>query len=446
MKIVGKKILVALLSSVVLFGCGEENSAPDTKYIKEFHQKFFEKTQKHTLKENDLALYVDYSTCITLGQHSSFFQSLRGVFSNSTKHYYSIKGPNIQKEETVDVWNELSNIKEVNFADLKNAANLIADGNSEAVLLTDGEYYQENIAGGGINYPYMTDALKKWLKKGHDVYIFAEPYIEKNKGLEYNKKRLYFIFTDSRIKGNIYENICETVDLDKFPEVEMFHLSVDHPAIEMKGGKLELNPTLSASVKSYGDNEIQDWAIDWDAIRNVIMNGLDPNTGVPLPYGECVMGGLKVDKESYGGYKISDIEVNVYDINYDYFNFYSLKDGCIAVDEKPQLYPSPNSFVYDTAEFQKTGIVNIYLDVSMWNPEFLTGNTFNYTKIDICVSNCVNVFNKNNTMFNFDALGSPGEINTSVTESIKQCLFDPEIKEMLEKTVLYSIYIKSNKY
>ena len=49
-------------------------------------------------------------------------------------------------------------------------------------------------------------------------------------------------------------------------------------------------------------------------------------------------------------------------------------------------------------------------------------------------------------MFNFDALDRPGEINTSVTESIKQCLFDPEIKEMLGKTVLYSIYIKSNKY
>ena len=155
MKIVGKKILGVLLSSVVLFGCGEENSAPDTKYVREFHQKFFEKTQKHTLKENDLALYVDYSTCITLGQHSRFFQSLRGVFSNSTKHYYSIKGPNIQEEETVDVWNELSNILEVNYADLKNAANLIADGNSEAVLLTDGEYIQKNIAGGGINYPYV---------------------------------------------------------------------------------------------------------------------------------------------------------------------------------------------------------------------------------------------------------------------------------------------------
>lgn len=442
-----KPILFSMVGATIMFSCSDDYSALDTKHIGEFHQKFFEKGQKNTLKENDLALYVDYSTCITMGQHSKFFQHLRGVFASNTKHYYSIKGSDI-KEEKLDVYNELSNIVEVNYAELRDAANLIVDRNSEAVLLTDGEYFQENIAGGGINYPYMADALKKWLKKGHDVYIFAEPYEESNKGKMYNKKRLYFMFTDRRIDGNIYDNICETVDLEKFPEIEMFHLSADHPTIEMKNGQFELNPTLSASVKSYGNYEIQDWSIDWDAIKSVIMSGFDSNTGKPLPNGECIIGGLKVDKECYGGYKISDIEVNVYDINYDYNNFYFAKEGdtTIEINEKPQLYHSPNSFVYDTAEFKKTGIVNLYLDASMWNPDFLTGNPFNYTKIDICVSKYENVFNKNNTMFDFDAIGQPGEINTSVTESVKQCLFDPEIKEMLEKTVLYSIYIKSNKY
>ena len=39
--------------------------------------KYFQYTGNESkLNENDLSLFVDYSTCITLGQHSPFFQSL----------------------------------------------------------------------------------------------------------------------------------------------------------------------------------------------------------------------------------------------------------------------------------------------------------------------------------------------------------------------------------
>ena len=123
-------------------------------------------------------MFVDYSTCITLGQHSPFFQSLVPSFVAATKHYYSIKGDKIVEEQNINVFQALSNIVEVNYADLKQAANLIVNGNSEGVLLTDGEYYQKNIAGGGISDPYMANAFKQWLKKGHDIYILAEPYLE----------------------------------------------------------------------------------------------------------------------------------------------------------------------------------------------------------------------------------------------------------------------------
>ena len=74
-------------------------------------------------------------------------------FVAATKHYYSIKGDKIVEEQNISVFQALSNIVEVNYADLKQAANLIVNGNSEGVLLTDGEYYQKNIAGGGISDP-----------------------------------------------------------------------------------------------------------------------------------------------------------------------------------------------------------------------------------------------------------------------------------------------------
>lgn len=447
--------LYPFLSSLFLIGflglssCCPDNSAPDTKHLSQFHASNF-CTDFAPIKSDDLSLYVDYSTCIKEGQHSVFFQSLVPSFVDATKSYYSIKGPRIIKEDFSDidgVYRELRNIIEVNYADLKNAAKQIAEGDSEGVLLTDGEYFQNDIARGNINNPYLAEPFKIWLKKGHDIYIFAEPYIERHNGNNYNKKRFYFLFTDNRLSNNIYDRICQTVKLEDYPDVEIFHLSADHPTVMAEGKSLKVNQTLSASVTPYGNYEIQDWPIDWEAIEGVVLGAVNPDTGEPLPNGECVIGGLKVDRNSYGGFRITDIDVNVYDINSDYFNYYNEQEVPTGMFTISTLSHSPYSFIYDEEEFKNHGIVNLYMDAGMWTPSnFLTGTPFNYTKIDICVSKCENVFDNYSSMFNFDAIGLPGQYNVSVTESVKQCLFDPEIQEMMNSAVLYTIYIKSNKY
>lgn len=82
----------------------------------------------------------------------------------------------------------------------------------------------------------------------------------------------------------------------------------------------------------------------------------------------------------------------------------------------------------------------------MWNPSFLSSKPFNFTKIDINVSDVENVFDNYEEMFNFDAIGLPGKQNTSVSESVKQALFDKDIQNMMKNANLYTIYIKSNKY
>lgn len=442
-------VLVGLMGGIIMNSCCEENSAPDTKHLKSFHQTLFEK-KVNPIKGDNLSLYVDYSTCIKEGQHSAFFQSLVPSFVDATKSYYSIKGPRIIKENFSDidgVYKELKNIIEVNYADLKNAAKQIAVGDSEGVLLTDGEYFQNDIAKGNINNPYLAEPFKIWLKKGHDIYILAEPYIEKHNGNNYNKKRFYFLFTDNRLNNNIYDRICQTVKLEDFPNVEIFHLSADHPTVMAEGKSLKVNQTLSASVTPCGNYEIQDWPIEWEAIEGVVLGAVNPDTGELLPNGECVIGGLKVDRNSYGGFRITDIDVNVYDINYDYFNYYNEQEAPTGMFTMSILSHSPYSFIYDEEEFKNHGIVNLYMDASMWTPSnFLTGCPFNYTKIDICVSKCENIFDNYSSMFKFDAIGLSGQYNVSVTESVKQCLFDPEIQEMMNSAVLYTIYIKSNKY
>lgn len=340
-------------------------SAPDDKYLCEFHNKYFQYTGNESkLNENDLSLFVDYSTCITLGQHSPFFQSLVPSFVAATKHYYSIKGDKIVEEQNINVFQALSNIVEVNYADLKQAANLIVNGNSEGVLLTDGEYYQKNIAGGGISDPYMANAFKQWLKKGHDIYILAEPYLEGPQ--KYNKKRFYFLFTDSRLEGNIYKRICETTKLENYPDVEMFHLSASHPTIMAENGKSKVNEIVSASNKNYGLYEIQDWPVDWKSIEGYIMGAVDETTGDPLQYGNPVISGLKVDRNSYGGFRISDISVKVYDINADYNNFYTETEAPSGLNlSSISLTESVNAFVYDKEEFNKYGNINIHFDVPM---------------------------------------------------------------------------------
>lgn len=426
--------------------CTYSSSAPDDKYLSDFHNKYFQYTGNESiLNENDLSLFVDYSTCITLGQHSPFFQSLVPSFVAATKHYYSIKGDKIVEEQNINVFQALSNIVEVNYADLKQAANLIVNGNSEGVLLTDGEYYQKNIAGGGISDPYMANAFKQWLKKGHDIYILAEPYLEGPQ--KYNKKRFYFLFTDRRLEENIYKRICETTKLENYPDVEMFHLSASHPTIMAENGKSKINEIISASNKNYGLYEIQDWPVDWKTIEGYIMGAVDESTGEPLQYGNPVISGLSVDRNSYGGFRISDISIKVYDINADYYNFYTETEAPTGLNlSSISLTESVNAFVYDKEEFNKHGNINIYFDVPMWNPSFLSSKPFNFTKIDINVSDVENVFDNYEEMFNFDAIGLPGKQNTSVSESVKQALFDKDIQNMMKNANLYTIYIKSNKY
>lgn len=442
-------VLLGIVNLVLFSSCDSGIKTPlDTKWIEDYHKLSYT-NDNILLEKNNLSLYVDYSTCITMGQHSDFFQALEPPLVKSTKHYYSIKGPVIKEETNIDIYRELRNIVEVNYADLERAANLMAAGNSESVMLTDGEYYQKDIANGGINDPYMADALVTWLKKGHDIYILSEPYVEKHKGNFYNKKRFYFIFTDDNLEGNIYDRILQTVDWSKFPEVETFHLSAKHPKINIEGKTLKSNEVLSAKVQSCGNYEIHDWQITWDAIENVILKGRDSNTGEPLPNGDCVIGGLNVDKDnSFGGFRITDLDINVYDINYDYNNFYNEKEyqteTFISLDSvKPQL----NVFTYDKDEFDRTGVVNLHFDKNMWTPtNILTGKPYNYTRMDICVSKCQNNINDYASKFNFDAIGTQGKLNVSVTESIKQCLFDPDIQKMMYSEPLYTIYIKSNKY
>ena len=445
-------IVAACLSSLGLLSscCTDRISTDDygmyLTCIEEFHYANFFKGI-NAIESGNLSLYVDYSTCNVLGQNSAFYQELVPSWVAAARNYYSIKGAEIAKEEG-PTFNLLRTIEEVNYADLKGAIEQMASSNSESVLLTDGEYFQQSIAKGNINNPYMADALKTWLKKGHDIFVFSEPYREPYpypNGPLFNKKRFYIIFTDVRLRDNIYDRIIQTVKLQDFPDVEMFHLSADHPSLAAEGTSTKPNENLSADVKGFGSFEAQEWPIDWEnGIEPLIVYAVNPQTGETLPDGESFTGGLKVDRNSFGGYRISSVAAKVYNINQEFTDFCTAKQTGEKYKTDFALTPLDNFIKLDDMEFKKHGIINLYFDGQMFTPgPVLNGSPYNFIKIDICVSEVQDMFSQFAHQFEFDSIDMPGQTNTSVAESIKQCLADPDIKTMISTCPIYTIYIKS---
>lgn len=103
--------------------------------------------------------------------------------------------------------------------------------------------------------------------------------------------------------------------------------------------------------------------------------------------------------------------------------------------------------IIDKEEFKKHGLADIYFDINNFAPDGdLTGKPYNYFRIDIIVKDLENILNNNIDIFNFDSITNDGQTNISISESLKNCVFDPELINMLKGKVLYSIYVKSAKY
>lgn len=438
--------LGVIIAGVSLVSCKNDNVPYDTKHIADFH-RLSNNAEVIDITNDKLALYVDYSNCIANGMTSSFYQKMVSPLTAATKEYWSIKGNAITQEDG-DTYHLLNNVTEVNYAALDKAIEQMAQREGESVMLTDGELFTQTATKNNPNNPYMHNAFKKWLLKGHDIHIIAEPFQEKYHGKIYSKKRFYIIFTDDRVQGNIYDRIKEIVDMEQFPQVDEFHLSGNYPWIVPENGKISVsNEIVAANVTSCMAYEIQDWQVDWKNIINLIVNAYDDN-GNPLPNGKKLIGGLKINKNAFGCYRISDIDVRVININDEYFNLYNIIESNEKVEKIGNAGPAIENFlIVDKDEFKKHGMADIYFDINNFAPNGdLTGKPYNYFRIDIVINNLENILDNSIDMFNFDSITSDGQTNISISESLKNCVFDQELINQLKGKVLYSIYVKSDKY
>lgn len=435
--------IACCLGAFVLISCDKKIQTPaDTKYLAEFHLANFD-PKEASLQEGKLDLYVDYSTCNQLGQNSQFFQSVSASLVDRTTAYYSIKGSQIQKEEG-EVYTLLRNIEEVDYADLAGAAQKMAAGDCEAVLITDGEYYKPNIAKGHDNDPYLASAFRTWILKGYDIHIISEPYVEPYKGKNYNKKRFYILFTDDRLPNNIYDRIRRTVDFTQFPEVDEFHISASHP--RLNGGDNNCSTTnevLSSKCEGFGTFEIQDWdGCDWGTIEEVLVNGVEDETGAPKSSTIIQMG---IDKNSFGCYRIKSLDLKFYGINQEYANYYEAKSaGGNPAGKKLNLQEVGSFMSIDKEEFDKHSKINISFNPKFFDPAtILTGSPYNYFKLDLVIGDVQPIFDSHEKQFEFESISQPGMKNVSVASSIKQCISDAKVLEKMRGQVVYSIYIKS---
>lgn len=428
--------------------CGGGTPTPESAdKLAEFHEFYFEK-QNEKLNPNALALYVDYSNCIAEGQHSRFFQAFEPSLTASAKQYFAVKGKNIEPHAADSTYALLRTIDNVPFADLKTAAERIANGNTEGVLLTDGEYYEPTVTKGNDNNPYLAEAFKTWLKKGHDIFIFVEPYEELVGARSVQKKRFYFLFTDQRLPDNIYNRVKQSVRLEDFPGTSEFHFSVHAPFLYSPDGKgMQPDELLSAKVvKTAGNYEVQDWEAGWkDDIEPMLVNGEDEE-GNKLKDGKPFETGLRVDRNSLGGYRIDRLTAKVSNVNQPYTDFCTAKEEKVQPEKEIEPGDCEGFVKVDDKKFSANGIVELTFAGDLYNPdEALDGDPFNYTKIDLFATDISPMTNVYLPLFTFESLTHPGEQNVSVGASIEQCLINPEIKERILKTPIYTLYIKSNK-
>lgn len=465
-----KHLLVISALVLAIYGCRHKDPTPDIDQLVDFHKAYF-LSQDDIIEEDSLALYVDYSTCMADAMNvpamSRFYMDIVPSLTNAARSYYSIKGNVITQEQGSDVYSMLKSVQEVNYADLQTAANMIAEGNTEAILLTDGEFYEKSIAKSHVNDPYMAPAFEKWLTRGHDIYIFSEPYVETSRDRQFNKKRFYFLFTDSRLQDNIFSKIEKNVKIENYPEVQYYHLTSNNPAIQINSETAKFNDCatpnelLECRPEAHGNYEIEDWSnMDWKSIRKFILNAYDQSTGNALPDGDVVITGLALDKNFQGGcYRIDDIELKVYGLNQVYKDFVrNLSDSntgeavlpCeVAKNHSLSLTAAPNFMKLDKQEFADNGVINIYFDAQMFDPTILDGDPYNYFKIDILVKDYSNNFSHNpmaEQIFSFDSIDIPGQNNTSIVESIKQAISKPAVSNMVKGKTIYSIYVRTNKY
>ena len=424
---------------LVLAGCCGKGYV-DLAFFDDFVKQEFPAVEGSTLT-NEVDLYVDYSTCVAEASNSEFFKATHPAIVDCNPNYYSIKGKSIKMEtnDRDEVYKLLRSIREVNNADLRQAVMDITSSNHQAVLITDGEYFPDNIVKDNLDNPYLAPSIRAWLNAGHDIFIYSEPYLESGR---FNKFRYYMIFTDVDIPDNLNDKFVRSA-----PDMEsvlVLHLGSGVPQMKFSKNFPDVNPTLSATETPVKNCVFVDAQLKWDDMEKFMTLGdLDQ---------DYILRGMFLDVKDEDCYRIKEVEPVVYQL-YDQFAEYS---DSASVDAKRPVFNATDFekvedvFAIDKKAFQKNGEIVLKLCDDFSYSE-LAQDHDNLFKIDFVIVDAQDNFSDNediNTGFvwNSIARSNNNAKNTSLYQSISQVLREPKMNPKKDRKVIYTVYLKTLPY
>ena len=424
-----------LLAVTLMTSCGK-TTPEDINYIYDFHKQYTS-THQYPLVPDSAFMYVDYTTVTEMKAKIKFYwEIMKQVLADKVVGYYAIKGQDITREAG-DVQELLSGVRNFENPDLPGALNKIVNGNTEAILITDGEMADPAS-------PYMKEAFKTWLMKGHDIFIMSEPYFENGK-VTAKKFLFYIIFYDAKMDNNFFDYIRKTARISHFPKISKLKISITPTVKGTHGGHSDPNSYVQAMVTRKGDLEVQEWSTEWeDKIEKFILGKTD-SKGNESETGDVVIDGLQVDKTSIAGVKISGVNLKVFNVNGDYADYYNARKADEEIDSLIDWDEAENFMTLDKSAFDRNGTMKVFFDKKNFNPACLDGDPYNYFKISFYVSEMEENMERYREQLEFDDRLKSGCKNVSVFESVKQTISDKEITDYMAATPFYSIYVKSLK-
>ena len=428
---------VLIVASISLFAsCGKNIS--DLSYLPEFI-KYNSLEEKANLSDT-VCLFIDYSTCVAQAKESNYFKSTHPAIVDCSPIFYSIKGSVIKKEteDRQEVYNLLSNIREINHADIKSAVRMIVNNNKQAVLITDGEYYMQGNVKDNLNNPYLAEEFRVWLNKGHDIYFYCEPYVESNK---YNKYRYYILFTDDDIYDNVNDRFSRSSSAEE-NGVTVFHLSDGQLRVTRDEDYPVINEAVSPSENTRIEDglDIQEYYLAWSDMAKYLTDG-----DIDYTY---ILRGLYVNNSDFNSYKIEEIKPVVYQLYPAYEEYCNSKNLGETPSKAKKFKRVDDVFEVDEDIFEETGEIVLKLDSDFDGAGDLSYDYPNLLRIDFVVTEAENNFTQNedlNSAFRWKSISAAqGHAeNTSLYESISLVLEKPQFNPQKRGVVLYTVYLST---
>lgn len=427
-------------SGLMILGCCGGYPA-DLAYFDGFVKQEFSENGGSTLSDV-VDLYVDYSTCVAEAATSDFFKATHPAIVDCNPNYYSIKGRAITMEtsDRDEVYRLLRSIREVNNADLKTAVANITSSDHQAVLITDGEFFPDNIVRDNLDNPYLAPSIRDWINAGHDIYIYSEPYLESGR---FNKFRYYMIFTDDDIQDNLNKKFVRSAP--SMEDVLVLHLGSGVPNMEFTKKFPEVNPALSAiETPEVKDHVFIDVQLAWDDIEKYLRTG-----DIDQDY---ILRGMSIQTKDEDCYRIKEIEPVVYQL-YDQYVQYAdsaAVEGHLPVFDKDEFEGVEEVFAIDKKAFKKNGEVILKLSDDFSFSD-LSQEHDNLFKVDFVIVDAEDNFSNNEEinsgfMWNSISRANNNAKNTSLYQSISQVLREPKMNPKRDRKVIYTVYIKMLPY